>query len=320
MTIRSGWRVGLGVAAFVTYAILPSGAWAVEPAALRLFTEGRALLREGRVEQAAARFRESLAVEETIGADLNLGDCEERLGNRAAASRSFEAAAALAERTDPSRLPEARDRLRMLLPRIGFLTFRAKGPSPGEVTVDGQALPGATTRWAVAPGRHTVAAECGGGRDRVDVDVGAGTTSEVAICQGAAASATRRADTLLASNPSNASHPEPRSLLPTVGVAAVAVGGASAAAGIVFGLVTLSKKSRLSEECPLYPHCTTADFSGANETYSAASTSASVSTVLVLAGVALASAGGVLLVMTPKRRAALSTSAGRFAGLSVRWP
>src|SRR4051812_40839778 len=92
-------------------------AFAVQPEAHRLFVEGRVLLHEGRCDAAVVKFRESIAIEPTVGAYLNLGDCEERREHLADSQRAFEQAAALSGPADPIRTAEARRRAERLSPR-----------------------------------------------------------------------------------------------------------------------------------------------------------------------------------------------------------
>ena len=290
-------------------------AHAAPPEAQRLFNEGRALLREGRVEQAAVRFRESLAVVPTVGASLNLGDCEVRLGRFATAYRQFETAATLAERIDPERVSEARDRLKMLSPRVAFLVLRAAGGSPATLSVDGEALPEATTHWAVDGGSHVVAARCADGTsDRIVADVAVGATATRTICEPGRprieAATPPGAET---KQPAQPTQPTPRtearsSALTTVGWTSAGVGGAAVVTGIVLGAVALSKKSTASSDCPTYPRCGQADLPRAQSDYDAASGFASGSTVTLAVGAGLL-AGGVLLLLLTRDQSPSVTSA-----------
>lgn len=58
-------------------------------AAERYFTEARSLLSSGQVEQACALLQKSMDADPALGTMLNLGDCNEKLGNIPAACNAY---------------------------------------------------------------------------------------------------------------------------------------------------------------------------------------------------------------------------------------
>src|SRR5262249_17666060 len=72
--------------------------------AQRLFDEARALQRQGRHEEACARFEASEKLDPAVGTLLNLADCAERVGATAKAWHRYRQAAELAgQRGDTER-------------------------------------------------------------------------------------------------------------------------------------------------------------------------------------------------------------------------
>jgi hypothetical protein len=107
----------------------------------RLFEEGRVLLNKGDAAGACAKFARSLEFDHhAIGTQLNLGDCNERLGHIAEAWRWFDTAAT--EFAGDERATFARSHADALLPRL--LSVVVKLPLPTipdlKVTIGGRSV------------------------------------------------------------------------------------------------------------------------------------------------------------------------------------
>lgn len=139
------------------------------PDADTLFEEGKALARAGRYAEACDRFAKSLALERTIGTELNLADCHKHLGHFREAWGLFIVAAGESETSDdPNRTATAgkvRDMATALEPMMTTMIVKVAQPSlPGLViTISGRATqpvaeihehadPGSIDVIATAPG------------------------------------------------------------------------------------------------------------------------------------------------------------------------
>lgn len=146
---------------------ITSSAYAQSPAAESLFREGRALLKQGKLQDGCDKLEASELIEPSVGTLLNIGDCRERLGKLATAWAAFRKAEALAKQSgkDPKREAEARRRAQRLEPQLPSLTIAIAKPLPGLVIkrngekVDTAVLgtdvpvdPGSYRITAVAPG------------------------------------------------------------------------------------------------------------------------------------------------------------------------
>jgi hypothetical protein len=101
------------------------------------FSEGRALLKAGRVEAACAAFEKSQASEPGLGTLLNLAACYEQLHAYARAYVRFRDAESWARRNHESaRESVARERARALKPRLAAVTLVAP-PRSGQLATAG---------------------------------------------------------------------------------------------------------------------------------------------------------------------------------------
>src|SRR4051812_39057002 len=78
--------------------VLAASVARADPAAAKLFDDGRAALEANQLDVACDAFRRSEALEPRSGTALNLGNCEERRKHIAAAWEAFVEAKGLAER------------------------------------------------------------------------------------------------------------------------------------------------------------------------------------------------------------------------------
>ena len=112
-----------------------------DPAAEKLFQEGRAKLAAGDLPAACDAFRGSAALEPRVGTFLNLGDCEEKRGRLATAWGAFVDARTLAKQTSDARVAEAEKRAAALEPRLAYVQIKVAERADGLVIKrDGVAL------------------------------------------------------------------------------------------------------------------------------------------------------------------------------------
>lgn len=107
----------------------------------RLFEAGRALTKEGKFAEACELFGKSIAIERTIGTELNLADCHERLGDLREAWGLFIAGAGDAEAKDDKRAEFARQRAAALEPRMATVIIKVAQPDLAGllITISGRA-------------------------------------------------------------------------------------------------------------------------------------------------------------------------------------
>lgn len=147
--------------------ILITFAAAAEPGANKaaadaLFSEGRALMAQGKFVEACEKFAESERFEPAVGTSLNLGECHERLGRTASAYGAFGEAKRLAAlRGDAEREAHAAQRRAVLEPRLSRIALSVPSKVPGvKVLLDGQELGTGAIGAAIPvdPGKHVVRA------------------------------------------------------------------------------------------------------------------------------------------------------------------
>lgn len=128
----------------------------------RLFEEGRALARDGKHAEACERFAASLALDYSIGAQLNLADCAAELGRTREAWALFVAAGAAAERAGDARRAEfARGRAAILEAKLVTLVVEIADGHRAELglSIGGRSLPAAArVRDVVEPGPTKIVA------------------------------------------------------------------------------------------------------------------------------------------------------------------
>ncbi len=128
--------------------VLATAHAAADPAAEQLFRDGRALLKQGLVDEACEKFQQSRDVEAKFGTVLNLADCRERQGKFATAWELFLEAKALAGRQKGAAdVAEAERRAKLIAGKRAFLTVTVPADRrvPGLViTRNGIAVPEAT--------------------------------------------------------------------------------------------------------------------------------------------------------------------------------
>lgn len=261
-------RRPLATGILLSTALLSQSAWADKPrrdpaAAEALFTAGREALSAGRVEEACKKFAESYALDEALGALLNLAACHEKLGKTASAWTEYKEAAALAARMeDRKRRKLAEDRAAALEPELAYLVIEVRSGTEGlRVRRAGVPLGEASFGAAlpVDPGSVEIVADAPGKTPfRRSLQVGPGERIEVTVPRLSPAGTEAPLETSPTPAEPTARPEEPAPPRASAGPAGkptgayvlVGLGAASLVAGGVFVGLTAREKGTLDEHCP----------------------------------------------------------------------
>lgn len=292
------------VTATVLLSIVPRSAHADEPQEAGeyrvFFDEGRQLVREGRYAEALESFRKSLASKEGAGTLLNIGDCQEKLGQYASAVASFERARAIAsDKGQLERQKEAEGRLPRLRPLVSTLTV-VSSLKDTNVEVDG-ALIELGKPMPINGGAHvvrvhvrcyltkdlpvTVALKS----DAVSVPIDASTLAPDPACGAPAGPST-----------STSTSTNPGSTQRTIAVVVGAAGVVAAGLGVGFGLAASGKQSDLESACRSYPTgCAPERRASIDGLYDDAQSAATISTIAIVSAAVLLGGAAALYFTAP---------------------
>lgn len=282
-------------------------------AAQVLFEQGRALIEQGHVAEACPKFAESLRLDRGIGTMLWLADCYERNGQTASAWASFKEATAAAALAHDSREKVARDRVSKLEPRLTTMAILVAPESAVrglEVRRDGVVLGSAEFGIGVPvdPGIHAIEASAPDRKtwtSSIELQAKPGLVSiTIPLLEPAATSPAPTRETW---NPAAAGVESTAGSSGGRPWTAQRIGGAAlAGAGVIaLGLgafFAIDAKSTY-DGSNADGHCTNnhCDSQGLQDRSSAYSL-ATVSTVLVVSGLAGVGGGAVLYLTAPKER------------------
>lgn len=240
-------------------------------AAEALFEQGRQLMQAGKYPEACEKFAASNATDESVGALLNLGECQTRVGRTASAWGSFRQAAALAQRQrDRKRAAVAEKHARALEKQLSYLIIQipAADQIAGLVLArDGSEVPDAlwNQRIPVDPGSYTITArapgrqgwstqieikprDAGGGEEtRVPVPALA-TAAEEPVPGAASPEPSDPAETGPIGGPARDDAPGGMGTGRKVAIGSGALGVAGIAAGVVFALRSQSKNDEAFDD------------------------------------------------------------------------
>jgi hypothetical protein len=157
--IKSVTDVTRATLAVLAVWLVAPGAGADEPAAERLFREGRELMLEHRYAEACPKFQQSQELEPRLGTLLNLAVCHEEEGKVASAWVEYQQALTTARTEgDAKRERLARERIASATPRVPWLTIEISQQAPDtlEIELDGSRLSPELWRreMPVDPGAH----------------------------------------------------------------------------------------------------------------------------------------------------------------------
>jgi hypothetical protein len=267
-------------------------------AAEKLFQEGRVLMADGRYVDACPKLAESSRLDPAVGTSLNLAECYEHLDKIASAWVTYKKAETMARRANQQeRYTHAAARAQALEGRLSTLTLSVGAPPKGlTITRDGERVGEAawSTAVPVDGGVHVIEASAPGRRvwKREVTIAPSAARVKVEIPELPAAAL----DAPPAEGPPTA---EAFPLQRTVGWVAVATGAAAIGTGFAFGAIARSKYDDSGA------HCSAVDCDARGVALiQDARSAALVSTVLVVAGGAVAAGGVVLVLVTPKRERA----------------
>jgi len=256
--------------------------------AVELFAHGRSLAASGKCAEAIPLFLDTLKIEPSIGALLNLAECREKLGDHAAAYASYRDAESLARDKGDDRAGLARERAEASAAFLPKLSIAA--PAGVRVTVDDRAASGVVV---VAPGEHVVRASAPGREPwRTTIDAEGSRTTSVVVPELRAA--------IVIASPPRAPHRTQR----VVGAVVALAGIATVVAGGALGGAAVAKKN---EAAALATGPSEAAFDGARAT---AASFADASTATFVAGGILAIAGAILWLTAPRVSASVTRAGG----------
>ena len=296
-------------------------AFAQSPAAESLFRDGRALLKQGKLQAACDKFESSELVEPSVGTLLNLGDCRERLGRLATAWAAFRKAEALARASgkDDRREAEARRRADRLEPQLPTLTIQtAKQPAQITIKRNGERVePGVlATAVPVDPGTYRITAEAPGYKPyQLDITLQIRGKRQITI------PALQPDEPLAKDAPifdvAPRAAPLPRTVAPTpdpphegmwtttreVSVAALAAGALALGGGAYFGLHSQDLENRSDKLCPTQ---TCADPQGLKLNDDAQTSATRANVLYALGGAALTTGVVLWFIGSPDEHPVLS--------------
>jgi hypothetical protein len=270
-----------------------------------LFLKGREAYDGGDYAHAERFFRQSYELDQATGTLLNLALAEDKVGKLSEAwQHAREVVDALPP--DDSRAPIARSLWESLDARLPRLQLMLDGRSPPDAVVelDGILVQGVMlgTAIPVNPGSHDIVVRAPGRRVRhVSIQIDEGQRLARVVAPGPLAPPV--------SPPVPHTPPEPDTEVNGVEVAGatlLAVGGASLVASLVLGGLVLDRKSTVDDHCDANRVCDDEAFTAADE----GRRFAAASTGTFIAGLALATAGTIVLIVAPKREATLELHPG----------
>ncbi len=265
-----------------------------------LFLAARDLFKQGKYADALVVFESSYATYPRPSTLLNMGLCDEQLGQLVRAKARFEAVLTqLPAEDDQAKL--AKEHAALVSSRLAHLTIDLlqRSDVSSLVFLDGEKLVGPKLRQShdLDPGAHSVVVKAEGHEEAsFQVDLREGEQRRLRVGPGPA----------LGSERVDRSSPEKPSSLPTLALGAGAVGLVGLGVGGVFGVLTLNKKADLEAACPNASACDERGLALVDE----GKTLGAVSTVGFAVGGLFAAAGVTLWLLNEPDPKAPSTSFG----------
>lgn len=263
-----------------------------DPAAAEaLFREGRAAAQAGNYQLACQKFHESHRLDPAPGTVLNIADCEEKLGHIATAWTLYQEVTQKIPSRD-ERHAIASERVAALEPRVPKLAIRLAKDAPANARVrrDGVELKSASldTPLPVDPGKHEIVVEAEGhARSRIEITIAEGEVKRVSVGPGAVLAESDRGQKTSASASGSR----------TTGYVLGGIGIIGLGIGSVTGMMVLSKKSTVDDNCDAQKRCNS---TGADAAESGR-TLGTVSGVSFILG-AVALGAGAYLVLSSKEK------------------
>jgi hypothetical protein len=255
-----------------------------------LFREGKKLFAQGKIAEACEKLESSYKIDEALGTLLNLADCHEKQGRLATAWGEYSEALSIAKKAGQApRQKFARERLAAIEPKLAHLTVQVSADAAVEgleVTIDQVPLVrgGWGTPVPANPGEHVIAAGAPG-KQRWETNLTLEPSESRSV-------EVPRLDPIpVAAAPAP---PPPRAAwkIP-VGASVAGLGVVGLTLGTYFGVRALDLGGQASKGCQPDGGCTPAAFAANQDGRKAAT----LSTVFVFTGGALAAAGTVVLIL-----------------------
>jgi hypothetical protein len=298
--------VGIRGLLVVATIVLVAGSVRADPEAEKLFRDGRALIKDGKISEACDAFAASSRLEPSVGTLLNLGACRAKLGKTATAWAAFSAAADLAKRQRDKRQAEADRRTSELEPKLSYITIQidaAARVAGLKLVQNGIAVDDATIDHAkpLDPGDYDVRANAPGYLEwSAHIKLGPDGDRKTIVVTGLHKSESTapppKPAPLTAPEPAPAPQPEvaatPHTFTPMRTGAVVAAGGGVIALGIST-VLALQAKSLYNEAHTVCPGSTCGDMAASQKSRDAVG-KANVATVVGGVGIAAIGVGVVL--------------------------
>ena len=295
------------LAVIMSLAIAGNAAAQSKTIAEQLFIEARDLVKAGKWAEACPKFEASFKQDPALGTRLNLATCYEHIGRLATAWGLYRESADLAAKAgDTKRSDYAQKQALVLEPRLPKLAIAPPRTLPAGLAVQRDGAPVNAGELGIAlyvdPGVHEVTASAPGFEAfSRQVTLVEGKTETLAIPD-------------LAPKPEPvkpAPGPQPPTVdtvnttpvSPTRRYVGLGIGGAgivAAGVGLVIGAQAISDNNKAKQLCGDNLACSADNFDAGMKAVSDGRSKATVSTVLVVAGVA-AVAGGVVVYLTAPR-------------------
>ena len=295
------------VCVMTSTSVMPS-AFAQTPSAKEIevartaFKDGLQLEKDGKYEEALAKFEETAKVKTTAQVRFHIGLCNEKLGHWLAAIEAYEAAAKQAEAEGNAAevlkvAPDLATKLRERMPKVTVLF--PPGVVVDSLTIDGNVMTGAAAKeYPIEPGPHVVTAVSGEDKVREEFKVAEGETKTLSLKFGVAATPAPATY----EDPAEKPREKPAVVVDdsakgkaTLGWVLTGVGVAAIGGSIAFYAVRSSKMSDLERVC-LNNKCP----SSTEGTISSAKTFTTLSGVALGVGIASLGAGIFFLVSSKK--------------------
>jgi len=270
-----------------------------------LFREAIELLKKDAWQTACPKFQESLALDPSVGAAINIARCDERSGKTFTAWQSFQKArelnrGPLGEVLSPQSDQFIGDAIARLEPLVPKIVVMVPKPAPGmAISLNGAAFSSLGKELQVDPGRaQFVVTAAGHRRLEMTVDAVEGKTTRVTLeLEPEVPIAEKLGGPRLPPPPeSEGGGFGPQAI---AGFAIGGLGAASLIASAITGGIALSESSSMDESCTALPGCSGQTYQDAVAAYDRSQALALGSTISMFVGVALVGTGFVMVLTEP---------------------
>jgi hypothetical protein len=254
----------------------------------KLFQQGRKAAERGDYAEACLRFEDSYRLDPGVGTVVNLGDCEEHLGELQRARDYYRTALSRMNPGD-DRIPHLRERLAGIERSAARLTLRLakEAPDGTVVTVDGTVVDPHRAPLLLAKGVHPILVTAVGYRGaRYSVGMAEGEARELDVSPGAPL------ETILPGQPAPDASPPRGSWMKPIGITSLGVGVGSLWVGSLAGLEAIDRRDVQRANCDAQNLCNADGVAAAHD----GATWAAVSTATFVVGGVLFATGVALLV------------------------